>query len=132
MTAYDARARATAGRKLAPISAGGSGQAVTISTTTPGTRDLATGRSLPASTTTQAGSGIDTAYAAFLVDGTLVKAGDRKFMLSPLTTSGGALVLPTAGDRLTDAAGKVWSVISVEVFAPASLLVYAILQLRLD
>ena len=91
---YDTRARNTAAAKLAPISAGGSGQAVTISGAAGGIYNPATGKTAGGSLDVQAGSGIEDLYTAREIDGALVRAGDRRFMLSPKTTDGAVLTMP--------------------------------------
>ncbi|MBI5940661.1 MAG: hypothetical protein HY859_09565 [Caulobacterales bacterium] len=128
--AYDDRAQALAARKLAPKSAGGKGQAVTISATAASTYNPTTGRATAGAPSTQACSGIEEAYRASLIDGALIKTGDKRFMLSPLKTDGTAITLPEAGHTLTYADGTAWVIMAVEPFKPAGLLVYAYLQLR--
>ena len=127
---YDTRARNTAAAKLAPISAGGSGQAVTISGAAGGTYNPATGKTTGGSLDVQAGSGIEDTYSSRETDGALVKAGDRRFMLSPKTTDGAVLTMPEPGATLTYESGAAWRIMAVEPYAPAGQAIYAMLHLR--
>ncbi|MFZ5669124.1 MAG: hypothetical protein ACOY4K_06495 [Pseudomonadota bacterium] len=128
--AYDDRAQAQAAAKLAPKSAGGKGQPVTISATAASTYDPATGRATAAAPSTQACSGLEEEYRAHQIDGSLIRVGDKRFMLSPRKTDGNAITLPEVGQTLTYGDGTVWRIEAVEPFQPAGLLVYAYLRLR--
>lgn len=130
MTAYDTRARASAGRVLAPIASGGKGQTVTLTSYGEDTFDPETETTIPGAPGVQEGSGVEEAYSAFTVGSGLVQAGDVKFLLSPLNTDGTAITVPVAGrDTLTKADGD-WAIVKVDMLAPAGTAVMFTLQLR--
>jgi len=138
MTAYDVEDRLGAAQDLAPISHGGSGQLVTI--TTPGTAgtydpmtDTTSGATAPS---TQIGSGVEETASAYSVANGLAQAGDIKFLLSALQfTSAGAITstamtAPVADrDTLTKADG-VWAIKQVDAISPAGLPIIWTLRLR--
>lgn len=128
---YDLEDRLGAAEDLAPISAGGLGQAVTITTPFAGVYNPATGAVSTGSATTQAGSGVEEAYSAYSIDGVRVRAGDKKFLLSALNTAGGAITAPVADrDTLTLADGSEWTIKKVDPLAPAGTAIMFTLQLR--
>lgn len=127
-TAYDVKARLKAWRKLRPIADGGKGQAFTLTHSTLGTYDPATGTTSIVNTT-QTGCGIVEAYKAFQIDGTLIKAGDQRVMLAALTTAGAALTKPEPDDTILIGA-KTWTIKAVEPFEPAGLAIFYYLQIR--
>lgn len=126
MAAYDERARDQAARNLKPKSAGGKGQKVTLTRRSTGVYNPATG-AVAITDSTQSGSGIELLYRDQDIDGTLIAAGDTKFMLSPLTTSGRTLATPEVGDTIT-IGGAVRPIKAVEAFAPAGLVIFINLQ----
>lgn len=131
MTAYDVRAKATAGRMLAPIANGGKGQVVTITTTTGGAFNEATDTTTGATTTTQTGSGVVENYSAHSIDGTVIQAGDIKLLLSPLNSAGAAITKPVADkSTVTLADGSAWAVKRVDPLSPAGVVVLFELQMR--
>lgn len=83
---YD-RAKATASRQLAPRSRGGKGLELTLRRIVSGEYDPETGTS-PSTTTDYAGSGLRQSYDLKDVDGTLILAGDVKFLVSPVLLDG--------------------------------------------
>ena len=89
----------------------GKGQTVTITHVVPGTYDPATG-GVTNTTTTQTGTGAVMDWDARQVDGTLIKIGDKKLLLSPLNTAGTVLTAPVLGDTVTDAAGTVYTLVA--------------------
>jgi hypothetical protein len=120
---YDVRARATAARMLSPVSAGGKGQLVTLTK----------------GATTQYGAGVEEAYSAFSIDGSLIKSGDKRFLLSALkfNASGTLMSPPTAltapvvdETTLTFADASIWRVKRCDLLAPAGLAILFQLQLR--
>ena len=126
---YDARAQAVAAKKLALKSAGGKGQAIVLTTTGTGTYDPTTRKVTAGSSVVQNGSGIEVAYKAYEINGTTVRAGDRKCMLSPFKQDGSVLTMPSVGDTAT-VGGVDWRIEDVELVSPAGTPVYAYLQLR--
>ena len=127
---YDLRAARRAALSLAPVSAGGKGQLVTITSASGGSYNVATGVRSNQAAATQTGSGVEELYSTREVDGAEVLLSDRKFMLSPFAEDGTALTMPSPGDTLAYESGKVWRIVSVEVLAPAGLPIYATLQIR--
>lgn len=89
----------------------GKGQSITLTHVAPGVYDPATGGTSAATTTVQAGTGTVLDWEAKYVDGTLIKNGDKKLLLSPLNTAGGVLTAPVLGDKVTDAAGVVYTLV---------------------
>ena len=79
----------------------GKGQAVTITTVTPGTYNPATGGMTGGTTTTQTAYGAVFDYGTKQIDGTLIKAGDKQILLSAFKTNGAALTAPVLGDTVT-------------------------------
>ncbi len=97
----------------------GKGQTVTLTHTVPGTYDPTTGQ-ITNTTTTQTGTGAVIDWDARQVDGTLIKVGDRRLLLSPLNSSGAALTAPVLGDTVTDAAGVVYTLVApLKTISPA-------------
>jgi hypothetical protein len=74
-------------------------------------------------------SGVEEVYSARDIDGTLIKAGDTRFLLSPLNQAGAEIPEPRTGDTITIGA-KQWRIQAVEPLAPAGLTVMYTLQLR--
>jgi len=115
MSGFYSRMQKTSNRLLL-----GKGQSITISHTTEGTYDPATGGITGATTSTQTGTGAVMDWDARQVDGTLIKIGDKKLLLSPLNTSGAALTAPVLGDTVTDAAGTVYTLVApLNTLSPA-------------
>lgn len=127
---YDLRARARVAAKLAPVSAGGKGQAVTITSASGGSYSPATGKRSGKSSAAQTGSGLEDNYTAREIDGTTIKAGDKQLMLSPIAADGSVLTMPEPGDLLEYETGARWRIMAVAPYAPAGVTVYATLQLR--
>lgn len=130
MNDYDLRAQQTAHRSLKPKSQGGKGQEVQIISSIPGAYDPATGTSSPAVSVVQRGCGIELAYKASEIDGTLIRRGDKKFMLSALSVLGQPLTLPKVGFRVVYESGEASRIEAVDAFIPAGAVVYSYLQLR--
>lgn len=117
---YD-RARATAIRMLAPRSAGGKGLEMTLTRTVAGEYDPAIGGS-SSTTTDYTGSAFRDTYENKDVDGTLIKAGDVKFLVSPALLDGSAMPTPTTtdtilfdGQRFTVASVKPWNYAGLDI-----------------
>lgn len=106
------------------------GQAVTLTHSVAGAYNTATGKKGAATVTTQTVMGLEDSYSAFSIDGTLVKAGDKKLYLSPLDTAGAAITPPVPEDTVTLADGSLWTVKKVDPTSPAGQPVLFTLQLR--
>jgi hypothetical protein len=94
-TGFYARIQATANRLLK-----GKGQPVTLTHVVPGTYNPATG-SVANATTTQTGTGAMVEWDSRQIDGTLIRATDKRLLLSPLNTAGAALTAPVLGDTVS-------------------------------
>jgi hypothetical protein len=134
---YDLEDRLGAAEDLAPISQGGSGQMVTITTPFVGVFDPATDTTSAGAATTQIGSGVEVAYSANSVDGTLIRTGDKQFLLSALTFGADGVVTETPltapvahRDTLTFGDGAVWAIKRVDPLSPAGRPIIYTLQLR--
>lgn len=93
---YD-RAKATAARMLSPRSSGGKGLELTLRRTVPGEYDPDTG-SATDTLTDYPGSGLRQEYDLKDVDGSLIKAGDVMFLVSPLLIDGTDMPEPKTQD----------------------------------
>ena len=93
------------------------GQPITITRTSDGTGefDPTTGAYEPTTPLTFTGYAVASNYRQDLVDGTLIQQGDKLFTVA----ASGLGCEPMASDALTDAAGDVWSIVSVDILAPA-------------
>lgn len=106
------------------------GQAVTLTHSAPGTYDTATGTTSDPTVTTQACRGVEEFYSAPSITGTLIQAGDKKLLLSPLNEAGAAITPPVAEDTITFADGVVWTVKDPGPLSPGGTPVMFTLQLR--
>lgn len=106
------------------------GQPVTLTHSVPGAYDTETGTSAAATVTTQACLGVEEAYSARSIDGTLILAGDKKLMLSVETTAGTAVTAPAVEDTVTFADASVWTIKAVEPLSPGGTALLYTLQLR--
>jgi len=108
----------------------GKGQTVTITHVVPGSYDPATGL-ITNTTTVQTGTGAVMEWDSRQVDGTLIKVGDKRLLLSPLNTAGSALTDPVLGDTVTDASGAIYTLVApLKVLSPAGTVVLYDLNLR--
>ena len=96
---YD-RAKAIAARQLAPRSAGGKGLELTLRRTVTGEYDPVTGTEPDPVVTNYDGSGFRDSYRLQDVDGSLIKSGDVKFLVSPSLLSGDDMPEPTTQDLI--------------------------------
>jgi hypothetical protein len=116
-----ARLQATAARLLSE-----NGQSITLtrSVTNPDNYDPATG-DVMAFTLTQTGFGVVFEYNTFIRSGvrdepgSLIVAGDKQLILTPLKADGTALNPPKVGDRATLASGVAYTVTAVAPLSPA-------------
>jgi hypothetical protein len=93
------------------------GQPITITRAQDGNGefDPSTGAYVPVDPLTFPGYAVATNYRQNLVDGTLIQQGDKLFTVAAF----GLGCVPMASDSLTDAAGDVWSIVSVGIVSPA-------------
>lgn len=101
------------------------GQSCVLGSVTDGTYDPATGSASP-TTASQPVTAAMFDYPQRFVDGTLIRTGDKRALVSPV----GLTVEPKPGDTLTDAAGKVHQVVDAKATAPAGTVVLWTLQVR--
>lgn len=93
------------------------GQTVTITYKTSGAYD-------PAALTSSVSTTTATAKAALFgymdkdIDGTLIRRGDRNMIMSAISIS-----LPNVEDTITDAAGKIYTILSISPVSPAGAIV---------
>lgn len=117
---YD-RSKALAVRMLAPRSKGGKGAELTLTRTEKGPRDPDTGGSSTI-VTNFIGSGVRETYAQKDIDGSLIKIGDVKFLVSPVLLSGVDMPQPATQDKILFE-GKLYTVIQVNPWNYAGLAV---------
>lgn len=99
------------------------GQALTLTRKATGAYDPATGSAAPADTT-QAGKGVILPLGtlmrrAMMGGGDNIIEGDQELLLSALTATGGVLTVPHVNDTVTDAAGDVWTIVTLDPLSPA-------------
>jgi hypothetical protein len=95
---YD-RAKASAARMLAPRSKGGKGLELSLVRVTTGEYDPETGTG-GATAEQYDGSGFRENYRQQDVDGTLIKLGDVKILISPLLLDGADMPQPVSQDKI--------------------------------
>jgi hypothetical protein len=138
VTAYDLRARVTAGRLLASIAAGGKGQIATLNHIVPGAYNPATSTTPGPTTITQIGSGALFEYSAFLRSGLrndknmgLIVAGDKQFLMSALNSAGQPLSpIPQITDTVTLSTGVIYTITQSSPLSPAGTPIFFELNLR--
>lgn len=124
---YD-RSKAMAARMLSPRSKGGKGAELTLTKTEKGPRDPDTGGS-PTVVTSFLGSGLRETYEQKDIDGSLIKIGDVKLLVSPVQLAGPDMPQPATQDKvLFD--GKLYTVIQVNPWNYAGLAVGFEVQAR--
>ena len=124
---YD-RSKALAVRMLAPRSKGGKGAELTLTKTQKGPRDPDTGGSSTI-VTSFGGSGMRENYVQKDIDGSLIKIGDVKFLVSPVLLSGVDMPQPATQDKILFE-GKLYTVIQVNPWNYAGLAVGFEVQAR--
>jgi len=95
---YD-RAKASAARMLAPRSKGGKGLELSLVRVTTGEYDPETGTT-PVTTIQYDGSGLRENYRQQDIDGSLIKQGDVKILVSPLLLDGADMPQPISQDKI--------------------------------
>jgi len=104
------------------------GLTCTITKQTAGTYSTSTGVA-SVSTSTQSAYGALFDYENKNIDGSLVKKGDRKLLLSALNTAGAALTAPSVNDTVT-ANSVTYTIVAVRPVAPSGLAVAYDCQIR--
>jgi hypothetical protein len=109
--------RETANRMLK-----GKGQLVTLTRRIAGTYNTTTGAA-NVTTTTQTGCGAVFEYGNKNIDGTLIKTGDKKLLLSALNSNGDVLTSPVINDTAT-IGGVVYTLVEpLKAIAPAGIVI---------
>lgn len=107
--------RATAAAMIAA-----KGQTVTLTARTAGSYDTATA-SAAITTTDRTAKAVVLPLAHYRKAAGNVVQGDETMLLSALDTAGAALTAPKVDSLVTDANGKVYTLIAVDTLAPAGL-----------
>jgi hypothetical protein len=100
------------------------GQGMVLARTTKGARDISTGTPAAGSTETWTGSGIEIEFDNRSIDGTMVKVGDKRILLSAPSVA-----QPKSGDTLTYA-GETWRVEQAKIIKPGTVAVLYDVQVR--
>lgn len=124
---YD-EAKALAAEMLAPRSRGGNGLELTLVRSTAGEYDPSTGGSTPTIESFE-GSGFRENYKQSDIDGTRVKQGDFKILVSPVLLDGSDMPQPKSLDTITFD-GETYTVQSVDPWDYAGLAVGFSVQAR--
>lgn len=123
MSEMQIRAHRLSATVLAPRARGGFGQEAIVIGAAAAGYDPATRTAETVPVPVQTGSGVEISHEV------PVRAGDRKFLLSPVTTSGHQIDPPMVDDQLA-VAGRTWTIKAVAPFAPAGEPLYYTLNLR--
>ncbi|MCY0910839.1 hypothetical protein [Massilia antarctica] len=105
------------------------GGTVVLRRAVPGGYDTGTGTGTADSTADYPGTGVKVAYRAEDIDGTLIRAGDQKLLLSPTQRDGAPMPTPTTADLILIGAVS-FTVAAVEKVEPTNIPVLFTLQLR--
>jgi hypothetical protein len=124
---YD-RAKASASRLLSPRSAGGKGLELTLKRITQGEYDPSTGVGTPTVEIFD-GSGVRENYKQSDVDGTRIKHGDVKLLISPVLLTGVDMPQPKSLDTI-DFDGETYTIQNVDPWKYAGLAVGFSVQAR--
>ncbi|MDD4390187.1 MAG: hypothetical protein PHW03_05225 [Eubacteriales bacterium] len=82
-------------------------------------------------TSTQAAYGAIIEWTTKHIDGNLIKATDKRLLLSPYKTDGTALIAPVLGDTVTDAASVTYTLVEpLKTISPAGTVVLFDINLR--
>ena len=103
------------------------GQAVTLIHTVTG--EYVPGSGVTTTVSTQYGTGAVTEWDSRQVDGTIIRQGDRRLLLSALNTAGAALTAPAIEDTAT-VGGVTYTITQVKQTNPAGTVVLYDLNLR--
>lgn len=97
------------------------GQTVTLTARSAGSYDTATASS-SITTSTRTGKGVILPLAAYRkAANAIIVEGDENLLLAAVDTSGAALTAPKVNSEITDANGKVYTLVGIETLAPAGL-----------
>ena len=124
---YD-RAKATAIRMLSPRSKGGKGLEMILRKTVEGEYDPSTG-SAEIIVTEYAGSAFRDTFELKSIDGTLIRRGDVKLLVSPVMVAGGDMPEPAENDQVVFD-GVTYTVVACDPWSYAGLAVGFEVQAR--
>jgi hypothetical protein len=102
------------------------GYQVALRRTTGGSIDPVTGDETAGTTTDYTGYVLEQSYRLEVIDGTLVKRGDRRFMLALEDTT----VMPQPGEDRIVVSGRVLAIVSAEPYQPGGVPLYFDVQAR--
>ena len=105
------------------------GLTCTITKQTAGTYSTSTGVASVSTSTQSAAYGALFDYENKNIDGTLVKKGDRKLLLSALNTAGAVLTAPSVNDTVT-ANSVTYTIVAIRPIAPSGVAVAYDCQIR--
>ena len=100
------------------------GQSMVLARTTKGTHDFSSGTPAAGSVQTWTGSGVELEFGNHAVDGTLIKFGDKRILLSAPSVA-----QPKEGDTLTFS-GAAWRVQDAKIVKPGTVAVLYDVQVR--
>ncbi len=106
------------------------GQSVVLTYSQPGAYDTATGKTTAGSVSIISAIGIQRAYRAREIDGSMIQQGDNRLVLSPFDGDGQPLSGVKVNGRVEMADGSTWTVVSVEPISPAGKALVFVIQLR--
>lgn len=129
MTDIHDRGRALAIRQLAPRPIG-KGAPLVLRVSVPGVRNPATGTTPPPTVTDYTGSGLRTQYKSRDVDGTQIRAGDVRLIVSPILANGSDMPAPQPGQRVQFDGGQWYTVQNVGAWNYAGVSIGFVVQGR--
>lgn len=97
------------------------GQSVTLTSKTSGAYSVSTGTAA-VTTSTQTVSVVALDYGSKDIDGTLIKAGDKRLLMAPQTTAGDNLTAPAVDDTVT-VGSTVYTIKGIKTLSPAGTVV---------
>ena len=97
------------------------GQSVTLTSKTSGAYSTATGAAA-VTTATQTVSAVSLDYVSRDIDGTLIRAGDKRLLMAPQTTAGVDLTAPVVDDTVT-VGSTVYTIKIVKPLSPAGTII---------
>ncbi len=97
------------------------GQPITLTSKTSGAYSVSTGTAA-VTTSTQPVSAVVLDYGSHDIDGTLIKAGDKRLLMAPQTTAGYDLTAPAVDDTVT-VGSTVYTIKGIKTLSPAGTVV---------
>jgi hypothetical protein len=97
------------------------GQSVTLTSKTSGAYSVSTGTAA-VTTSTQTVSAVVLDYGSRDIDGTLIRAGDKRLLMAPQTTAGVDLTAPVVDD-IVAVGGTTYTIKGIKTISPAGTVV---------